>query len=577
VSSLAGALPKYAPEDILTGRVLMDTPDVALINEVLATMTPDNMNVILVDSQFKDEAANQQEPVYNFSYREEALDPAFVARLAKASGHGLLPPPDLQFVPRRLDLISEGAGKDGPEQLLKHGWVELWWLGMGEVKLPKAVISLKLGFPSSAITQVQDVILGALHSRVVQLVLEEPSDALQTCGVSYNVGTHDDGISLSFSGFDEHILELVKMVMPRVRSPRAEASDFEMARRQLVLDLADVTIKQPYQHALEAFEVVTMKHRFSRMELMAAAQNTELVNQAAYSRFLDQVFAEARLSALFTGNVGKARSLEMTSVIESLVGITRDQREALHDSHVAVVNPKEEVEVRVHNPIPGDPNSATLVSYQFGVPKITDRVHLAMLGEVIDRPVFEALRTERQLGYVVFGWVAGHASIVEVRVLVQGFREQPDVVGGLIEDVVQNLTRVVASMTQEEFETRKRTLRSTLTKPPATMSHWAGHYWGQIWDQTYCFQKRDLQMKYLDSKEFASPAPLLKAWRQAVEPSAHRKKVSVKLFGSKAKKSSVELHGGDLTGKKVITLVDSESVGKELKGEQYWPHEFVCK
>merc|ERR1719499_1945038 len=126
-------------------------------------------------------------------------------------------------------------------------------------------------------------------------------------------------------------------------------------------------------------------------------------------------------------------------------------------------------------------------------------------------------------------------------------------------------------MTLEEFETRKRTLRSTLTKPPATMSHQAGHYWGQIWDQTYCFQKRELQVKYLDSKEFSSPAPLLKAWRQAVEPTAHRKKISVKLFGSKTNNSSSELHGSSPMGKMVITLVDSKSVGKELKDEQYWP------
>jgi len=341
--------------------------------------------------------------------------------------------------------------------------------------------------------------------------------------------------------------------------------------------LSDITKKQPYQHALEAFEVVTLKNRFSRAELLAAAQNTELVNQAAYANFLDKVFAEARLTSLFTGNIGKARSLEMTSVVESLVGITREQPKVVHDSHLAVVDPKEEVEARIHNPIPGDPNSATLVSYQFGVPNISDRIHLAMLGEVMDRPVFEVLRTEHQLGYVVFGWVATHASIVEVRVLVQGFREQPDVVGGLIEDVVQNLTNVVASLSQEEFETRKRTLRTSLTKPPATMGHLAGRYWNQIWDQTYCFQKHSLQVEYLDSKEFSSPAPLLKAWRQAVAPTAHRKKVSVKLFGSTAKGTSLELQSGNITRKKVITLMDSKSIGKELKGEQYWPHEYICK
>ena len=38
------------------------------------------------------------------------------------------------------------------------------------------------------------------------------------------------------------------------------------------------------------------------------------------------------------------------------------------------VLPREELEVRVGNPIPKDPNSVTLAAYQFGVPSLADRV-----------------------------------------------------------------------------------------------------------------------------------------------------------------------------------------------------------
>jgi len=159
---------------------------------------------------------------------------------------------------------------------------------------------------------------------------------------------------------------------------------------------------------------------------------------------------------------------------------------------------------------------------------------------------------------------------------VQGFREQPDHVEELIESTVQNLTGRIANMGQEEFNTRKSALRTSLTKKAATMSQFAGRYWAQIWDETYCFQKRSLQLAHVDSAEFNSPAPLLEAWKKSVSPSSTRKKVVVKLFGTAPGQAPVELNR-QKTGAKVITLVDSESIGEQMQDEKYWPNKFVCK
>merc|ERR1719284_1282063 len=175
---------------------------------------------------------------------------------------------------------------------------------------------MKLAFPPSVVTRVEDAVLAAMHTRLVNSALEEPSDLLQTCGLSYSISTHQDAFGVSFSGFDEHLQELVELVLPSMREPNRTEAEFEVARRQLVLDLADVTRSQPYGHAMEAFEVVTMKGHFSRVEMQKAAENTELVNPSTHRRFLAEVLAKGQLSLLVTGNVDKARSLKMTAAIE---------------------------------------------------------------------------------------------------------------------------------------------------------------------------------------------------------------------------------------------------------------------
>lgn len=572
VSSLAGATPSYAPADLLTGGILMDSPNKEMMMSVLEHMRPDNMNVAIVSPDFKETSGNAHEQYYDFKYLDEDIEPELVTRLTAASGFGLVAPPDLAFVPRNTALITEGVKAGSPpEQLVAKGRTEAWWLGLGDIKLPKAIISIKLGFPTSIINRVEDSVLAAMHSRMVNMVLEQPTDAMQTCGVTYSVGSSKDGLSISFSGFDEHILELMKMVLPRVRNPESSDAQFEQAKRQFVLDLADVTKLQPYQHALEAFDVVTMKGRYSRAELLKAAQDATLVSPEAHKRFLEEIFEETELTILFTGNVGRDRSKAITEEVETQLGVKNTKMPEEKEGHLLVLKPSEPVEIRIANPIPEDPNSATLVTYQFGIPSVADRIHLAMLGEFIDRPVFETLRTEHQLGYVVFGYVTTHASIVEVRVLVQGFREGPDAVQMLIESTVQNLTSKIANMSEDEFKTRKATLRSTLDNPPKTLSQYAGKYWGQIWEREYCWQKTALQLAVLDDPKFSSPAPLLQAWKNTVEP-GHQKKVTVKLYGSGlAQNATLAQHV------KTVTLVDSAAVTKAMGTAEYWPHQYMCE
>jgi insulysin len=584
VSSLAGSAPHYAPEDVLTGGFLLDTPSVELTTEVLSKLTADNMNIALVLPTFDEKTGNAHEKYYDFKYDNVAIDSKLIESLKQASDARLAVPPNLLYVPRKLDLITEGSGDNGPNQLMKQGRLELWWQGMAEAKLPKAIVQMRIGYSSKIISSVEGSVLAGIHARLVQQVLEEPADPLLSCGVSYSVSPTSDGMGVSFEGFDEHLIELVKLVLPVVRKPKYTAEAFEMLRRQLLLDISDVTKSEPYQHALEAFNLVTVNGHFSRLELTSAADDSKAVNPEAHAKFLEEMFADAELSLMFTGNIGTERAQEMTKVMENLLGITREQPPVEHQGSLQVLNPKEDVEVRMKNPIAKDPNSATLVTYQFGVPDVADRIHLTMLNSIINRPVFEDLRTKHQLGYVVFGNVAPHLSIVEVRVIVQGFRKNPDEVEVLIENTVQNLTSRIAALDHEEFVTRKDSLRVSLEKKDSTMSAVAGRYWGQIWDRTYCFNKTKMSLAYLNSPSFNSSKALLTAWKQAVAPNAHRRKVTVKLFGepqeSEASGGNVStnlIEAVETTGaKKVIKLLDSTAVSSALKGEETWPNEYIC-
>ncbi|CAJ1393186.1 unnamed protein product [Effrenium voratum] len=319
VTQLAGALPSVRPEDVLTGGVLMDEINLTLTGQLLEAIRPQNLNLALATRSF-DASAARHEEYYDFNYTEEPLPEALVRRWASASSAALAAPPAPRFVPQALGLISAERRKV-PDKLQSEP--QLWWLGLGRFQLPKAQLQLKLGFDRSVVGTAARSALAAVHARLVKLALEEPSDAFQMCGLGYGVAAANDGLSVSFSGFNEHLVELVRLVLPVLRRPKISAADFEVARRQLILDLADVTGQQPYQHAMEALEVVTVKNTFSRAATLAAARDEWAVSLGELGAMLDEMFEEPKISMLVTGNIDQDESKQLMAEVQSILAPRR--------------------------------------------------------------------------------------------------------------------------------------------------------------------------------------------------------------------------------------------------------------
>jgi insulysin len=451
---------------------------------------------------------------------------------------------------------------------------------MNAVKLPKTSISIKVGYPAELTRRVDGNVLASMHSRLVYHILEEPTDDMLMCGISYAVAAHTDGLSIAFGGFDQHIESLIAAVLPTVRKPQFKDEDFEMVRRDLIQGLSDITKTQPYGHAQHAMEVVTVKGAFSRKELLEMSKDKKKVSVETYQKFLGEVFdnEDTHMTLLFAGNVDEARAKKITTLVEEKLQMEKlrsAKKEELEVTRLAVLKPAEEIEIRVENPIPDDPNHATIAAYQFGVPTIADRAHLSMLSGIIERPVFETLRTEHQLGYVVFGYATLHQNIAEVQILVQGFRENPDAVDLLIEGTLENITKHIETIKPAEIETRKQSMITAYTQPPTSISGEAGKYWGTIWDETYCFNKKELLVKYLESGKVKDNKPLVEMWKKITTPSKERRKVITKLFGKyEGEKQAL---AAERPGSKVVKLIDSHSIEQQMKDEEYWPTDVICE
>jgi len=592
VTSLAGSLPKVQFRDVLTGGVLIDTVNVSMTQKLMEAIHPQNMNVALVTNNLVEGPEQKHEKYYDFNYTEEALPAAQLLRWASAESPELWVPPRPQYVPQRLELIEEDKPQIRPKKIQDTSSLQLWWLGLGGFQIPKAQVQIKVKHPRSVLASPARAVLSAMHARLVNLVLEEPSDAFQMCGISYSVASASDGLSVSFSGFNEHLAQLQQLVLPKLREPQVKSSDFEMIRRQMMLELQDVTSQQPYQHALEALELVSVTQTHSRKAMLQAVQDVWAVSLTEHQAMLDEILAAPQLLVLVSGNLAPSDATAFATEALQILSVPRHSglfgpvaglwdrfysflfggatRAGKDGARPLVLKIEKDLEVRVPNPISKDTNSATITSYQFGVPSLADRLRFSLISGIIDRPVFQILRTEHQLGYVVFGFATAHVDILEVRILVQGFRETPDVVATLIDQTVKNLTQSFHQMSPKEFEVRKDSLRCDLKKPAANLGEFAGHFWSQIWDETYCFDKMDKELKLLDNITLPS---LAKVWEETTQSLETRKKMTVKLFGSNPSSGEVAIPVQKDNASALVTDLEHLDFDEAPR----WPHRYVCE
>merc|ERR1719515_468748 len=111
-----------------------------------------------------------------------------------------------------------------------------------------------------------------------RLFEEGPADEMQMCGLGYGIAAYHDGVGVHFSGFDQHMEEMMKVVLPVVRDLQFEEKEFEAIRQQSLLALKDDSKAEPYQHAMQAFEVVSTKGSFARKEKVEALGDAKKIN-----------------------------------------------------------------------------------------------------------------------------------------------------------------------------------------------------------------------------------------------------------------------------------------------------------
>ncbi|MCY3622325.1 MAG: insulinase family protein [Gammaproteobacteria bacterium] len=444
-SVVAGAegLLDYAPEDVLRADYLFDSFEEPLIRRYLDSLVPENSVVVLSGPDIE---GDRIEPTFGVPWRlGPGLEPADVAA-------GFALPQPNPYVPDNVDLVFEPSSLEPPVLLGTETAVRTWHAPDTQFGLPVSFVNLDLRTPEPF--DAEDVVLATLHARLVERSLNPRAYAARMAGLELDVEATAMGFRISVQGYSDKLPLLFDDVLTTFVDPQSDGEMFAGARATLRKEYANHSSSPPYQQMNESLYRLIHTEWFPLAALVDAADGATPAALAAWRR---EALVGLGATLFVHGNLRDEDAQALAVSAQRTLGVV--------DRPYEVPRARRIDGARYYEHHVDHDDAAYLLYIQGESDGMVDLALLGLIGRMLSARYFTALRTERQLGYVVGAYadhIARHAGLVfTVQASSVGVRE----IEALTQQFLDDQRSWFRDLTQDEFEAYKAGYSAPLERP----------------------------------------------------------------------------------------------------------------
>lgn len=386
VVAAAEALAYYPPEDVLRARYLMESFDEALLRRHLDHLTPDNALVALAGP---DVEGDRVEPLFEVPWRiGPGLLPSHVdAPLA-------LPEPN-PHLPEDLDLKFEPGAAVPPVEVDTGTAVETWHAPDTEFRTPTARVALNVrgALPFGP----EDVVQATLYAELVDDAMNAQAYDAQLAGLTYGVDASWTGFRIAVSGYDDKLVVLFDEVLDAFESTAIDPEKFAVAREQLAKAYANLALDHPHRQVTAALSRLLHPQFWPGTALLEALGR---VTPETLASWREKRLTGMGATLFVHGNLDEDAACELADLVQRRLDVAELPHELAQAKRIDGS--------RRHELVVDHDDAAYALYLQGASDTVAERARLGLIGRMISGRYYTALRTERQLGYIV---QAGSSSI----------------------------------------------------------------------------------------------------------------------------------------------------------------------
>ncbi|WP_027856364.1 insulinase family protein [Marinobacterium jannaschii] len=515
VSHLAKSMQYYPAEHVIDGPYLMSQFNADHIHAFLKDIRPDNM---LLTVQAQDVVTDQKDPWFNTEYKVEPLTDRELAHwstpesLAELSVRG-----QNRYIADHFDLKTpENDDQQTPEVIFDRDGLTLWHLQDQEFNSPQADAYFSVTSPQ-ANDSARNAVMTALYTRMVQDRLGESLYDARLAGFNTRIYPHVRGFTVRLSGYSDKMPLLLQQVTDGLTDTQLDKSRFARMKQQLAADLGNARKDKPYNQTIgEIFRLLLPQ--WSNEEKALALASVEFSD---LERFIPVLLSDNKVRMMTHGNLLEDEALALSSIVEQAI-VTRQK--TTPDVKAQVVKLEENTELTQTLDISHN-DSAISVYFQGEDTEVKSRAEFALLSEIVTSPFYTQLRTEKQLGYIVFQTPLTLGNAPGLAFVVQSPKAEPGALEGHINGFLDQMTEQLATLDEAQLEQFKRSVVSKLMRRDKNLHARSNRLWKQIDETDSDF---DTQQQLAAAVQALSLADLQKCYRGMAA-----RKLVVRSFGDK--------------------------------------------
>ena len=480
VSALANGLQNTAAKKILSEGYELNNYDPTLYKSYLDKLNPQNM---LIAVSAKNLTTDKLSTWYEAPYRVQTIEKKLIETLSRPKDINSLKLPEKNiFIPEDISLLPVKT-LQVPELLKASDGIEVWYASDESFGTPKANLFLTLRSPAamesaSSLNQLE------LMVSLLKDKLNEFSYPAYLAGLHYELYNHTRGITVKISGYNDRQSILLNKIINTLMHSSFSQDRFDISKERLRRKLENHKQKKPYGQAISKAQNLLLSPAWSEAERLESIPELSLKNIEA---FRTAFLSELDIAVLSSGNTTRASTLNMAQQIESLL-LLNTKKITVERSQVT----KLEGETNWHQSVHVEhPDTGFVYYIQAKNKTYKERAMMLLLSQILSTEYYGEIRTQKQLGYIVFATNFSLMEIPGLAFIVQSPNADGKTLINETQSFLSGQLPVIKEISATEVERYQSAVVSRLLKNHNTLYDKSNKYWNEIDTQNFAFDTRE--------------------------------------------------------------------------------------
>ncbi len=384
-------------------------------------------------------------------------------------------PRENPFIPTDFELHADAA-TEVPQSLIDEPGLRLWYYPEHEFTTPKSRIQIQFQ-KASVQNSARERVIAQLYSRTVREALNTYSYPASMAGLNYGLNASGRGVELAVAGYQHKMPELVERILQEMETISLSEEDFERYKASLQRSLENQLKNKPYEREIAVLKQWLHDPSFDQHELLAALED---VSRNDVLAFANHFTGDLGSRIYVHGNMSGDQARHIAALVRQHFAGTDD----LLDRSAIVQVPAGQWQ---ENLTLDHQDKAVVLYIQGQETSDRNRARFALLGQILGAPYYQRIRTELQMGYVVFATPLPQRRVPGLAFVVQSPHATPQEILDQSTRFFAGFEQQLAEMSDEEFASYRQGLATLLLQKPKNLYEKAAYFWREIEDDRLTF------------------------------------------------------------------------------------------